>query len=285
MPEIIRPKPLYPQEPTPVICFMSGSGTNVRKILEYERMQEERFGFCHYNVVAIFSDKPETSKAKQISADFGIGFWHHEDIDDFYRELGYASKNDPKIPKEKRVELRAQYDEKTRSMLVEMIEDSIWQGRKPIVALGGYMSFLTDPIIGNYLTVNVHPANLTATDKEGKRKYTGDHAVLDAILAGERFIYSSTHIAREQVDYGEVLMISAPLEVKPRHKPAYLRKHPEELEKIAGSNQDRLKEVGDWVIFPKTLEMTARGDFIMKDGRVFHRNEQGMLVPGPVMLF
>ena len=31
------------------------------------------------------------------------------------------------------------------------------------------------------------------------------------------------------------------------------------LEGIADSHQDKLKEMGDWVIFPKTLEFMARG--------------------------
>ena len=47
-----------------------------------------------------------------------------------------------------------------------------------VIALGGYMSYLTlEPCI------NVHPADLSILDSKGKRKYVGDNAVVDAMVA------------------------------------------------------------------------------------------------------
>lgn len=137
-----------------------------------------------------------------------------------------------------------------------------------LAAYAGYMSIATKPLIDAFLGVNVHPADLSLKNPDGTRTYTGDHAVRDAILAGENYIRSSTHIVEEKVDNGKILMISGPLRVE-----LPLRFNPKDSAMVAAAeklNQSRLKEYGDWRIFPETLIHIAKGRF-SKDacGRLF----------------
>jgi len=126
--------------------------------------------------------------------------------------------------------------------------------------------------------VNVHPADLSVMEG-GDRKYVGIHVVRDAILAGERELRSSTHIVREEVDRGEILMISKPL---PLEFPEgvdlrILERDDELLAKVVDEHQERLKKLGDWVIYPLTLQMIAEGRFALDDQGVMHFD--GRMVP------
>jgi phosphoribosylglycinamide formyltransferase-1 len=108
----------------------------------------------------------------------------------------------------------------------------------------------------------------------GRRKYTGDYAVRDAILAGESVLRATTHIVREEVDGGEILMVSAPVRVELPEgvepgKPAW-PEHRDLWTRIAGEHQERLKRLGDWEILPKTLEWLARGRYCVdEEGRTY----------------
>jgi folate-dependent phosphoribosylglycinamide formyltransferase PurN len=128
-----------------------------------------------------------------------------------------------------------------------------------VAAYGGYMSIATAPLIGAFLGINVHPADLSIEHPDGRRKYVGHHAVRDAILAGEITISACTHIIEPEVDGGKILIISPPIEVI--IKPDWDLGLPEDIQKAEAFNQERLKEHGDWVIFPRTLEDIASGKF------------------------
>ena len=109
--------------------------------------------------------------------------------------------------------------------------------------------------------VNVHPADLSITTSDGRRKYVGDNAVRDAIVQGEGFLRSSTLWTDQGVDTGPLLMVSEPLRVELPESLDRLMKDSEQLSKTVDSHQERLKEVGDWKIFPRTIEMIAEGRF------------------------
>ena len=134
-------------------------------------------------------------------------------------------------------------------------------------AYAGYMSVASPVLIQAFLGVNVHPADLSI-EENGRRKYTGDHAVLDAIRAGEKNVRSTTHLIEERVDYGRILIISSPVPVL---IPAGADlSSPETAKKVAAENQDRLKEKGDWIIFPQTLEYLAEGRFAADGQGLLH---------------
>jgi len=232
------------RKPMRVACFMSGSGTNVRRILEHQKKLEEEKGESPYEVVLIFTDNAE-SNAETIAKEYGISFVIN-DVKKFYgnRDL-------------KDMSIREEYDKKTLELIEPFDID--------VIALGGYALILTESLL-QYLIVNVHPADLSVTEK-GKRKYVGLHDAppRKAILAGEKSLHSSTHIVTKDVDQGEVLLISKGLKVElPAGVSLEDLKKPENeqlLKRMAKEHENKLKEVGDWKIFPLTLEWIAEGRF------------------------
>ncbi|MHA1377636.1 MAG: phosphoribosylglycinamide formyltransferase [Candidatus Helarchaeota archaeon] len=258
--------PNIKRRPMRVACFMSGSGTNVIKIIEhqiqsikevdkvksYPKKVKNSTDFFHkgapFEVVFLFSDRTDFNKCKveKISKKYKIPF-KANDIREYYKTRGYKDRRNMKV--------RREFDSETLEYLKEYDIDC--------VALGGYMSIVTEVIFNNHPTINVHPADLTILNEKGKRKYTGEHTVRDAIIAGETYIASSTHLATAEVDGGPLLLISERLTIElPSGITLDLLKKQENeelLEKIADSYQNKLKEKGDWVIFPKTLELMAKG--------------------------
>lgn len=235
--------------PMRVAGLMSGAGTNIRRIIEWQLKLEKEEGRSPFEVVVIFSNSAE-SKAVEIGRDF--------DIPVVVRDMKawYAKRGAPRSD----MNLRRIFDSETVKALSPY--------RVQVAVYGGYMAVATDVLINAFLGVNVHPADLSITDEKGKRRFTGDHAVLDAILAGEKTIASTTHIIEPEVDGGRILMISDPLEVE--IPPGGDLNNPQSARQIADMNQERLKREGDWVIFPKTIEYLARGRFAQDERGVLY---------------
>ena len=227
-----------------VAGLISGSGSNLRKIIEHGRGIELRKGRAPYQVVVIFSENPE-SNAGKIGNDYGIPVVVR-DLGNFYKERGKPRRD---------LSVRAAFDEGTVEALKPFSVD--------VAAYAGYMSIATSPLINAFLGVNVHPADLSIIDG-GKRKYTGNHAVKDAIVAGEKQLRSSTHIIEPQVDYGKILMISAPLPINLPE--GFNPNNKDQVKAVSDEHQNRLKEIGDWIVFPKTLEFLADGRY-SQDGK------------------
>jgi folate-dependent phosphoribosylglycinamide formyltransferase PurN len=238
-----------------IVGLMSGSGTNLRKILEHGEALRKKEGGSPYTVVAIFSDN-HASRAAEIGRDYNLPVIIR-DIKAYYQAHGLP-RRDPA--------LRAEFDRETVEVL------SCFRARCAVYA--GYMSVASGVLTGAFLGVNVHPADLSIT-ANGKRRWVGDHAVLDAIKAGEKTICSTTHLIEPEVDGGRILMISRPLEVEiPPHKNL---EDPIDAKEIALYNQERLKKKGDWVIFPKTIEYLARGFYATDtEGNLYYN---GSLIP------
>ena len=254
--------PIYCPKPSNlmrVACFMSGSGTNTRKIIEKSHL----YG-TSYQVELIFTDvKNETldkdgkkvCNALEIAREYGIPY-ECLDIMDFYRLRGHTSKKD--------LSLRPDFD----GLLVETLE----KHRIDLIALAGYMSIVTKPLLDRYngRMINVHPADLTLM-VDGERKYIGIHTIRDAIICGENELRATSHIVREKVDHGEILVLSKPVPV--------LLPTGVTLEKLTGNkvllktvieeHQDRLKKEGDWVILPLTVQMIGEGRFALSDRVVY----------------
>ncbi len=237
--------------------LMSGSGSNLRKIIEHEKTIESQEGKASYKVVVIFSENP-SSNAKKIAAEYGIPFVVR-DLNAYYQERGKPRRD---------LTLRAEFDAETIEML------------KPFnvaaAAYAGYMSIATPPLINAFLGVNVHPADLTVMNGNN-RKYTGSHAVREAILAGEKQLRATTHLIEQEVDYGRILMVSSPLEVSLEEfnfTSLTSLTSKEQAERIVNTHQNRLKEIGDWIIFPRTLEYLAEGRYAQDDqGNLYFDNQ------------
>jgi len=243
---------------------MSGGGTNLIHIIEQQHEQQDRSGKSVYEVVLIFSDN-KNSHAKKISSEYDVPYICR-DINDFYRSRGRENKRD--------LSLRPEFDLGTVGAIHEYRVDAI--------ALAGYMSIVTEPLLNAYpgRIFNVHPADLSIKTEDGRRKFTGLHAVRDAILAGNKELRASTHVVRQKVDYGEIILISRPIPVElPSELTLEGLRRPENAERLsqlAEEHQNRLKAAGDWVIYPKTLELFAKGSIeldgkgnVFLDGRRF----------------
>jgi len=259
----MNPKPIYTPregERMRVACFVSGSGTNARKIIERSHQPDSR-----YEVALIFTDVRDDRyyksgrkrcRAKDIADEHGIPY-EYEDIRDFYRSRGHKTRRD--------LSLRPEFD----GRVVEKVKPH----EIDVVALAGYMSITTQPLLEAYdgRIVNVHPADLSIMEG-GDRKYVGIHVVRDAILAGERELRSSTHVVREEVDRGEILVLSEslPVDLPDGVDLELLERDKELLRRVVDEHQDRLKERGDWAIYPLTLQMIAEGRFALDERDVMH---------------
>ena len=212
-----------------VAGFMSGSGSNLRRIIEHGRRIKVEQGREPYEVVVIFSNNSR-SNAEAIGREHNI----------------------PVVLNDADSSVRGKFDAKTIRMLRPFDID--------VAAYAGYMLKASGRLVGAFFGVNVHPACLSTMCEDGvTRKYVGDKAVRKAILAGEKELRATTHIVAPRVDYGKILMISQALPVS--LPDGFDAKNDELVKRVVDEHQSRLKEVGDWVIFPKTLEYIADGRF------------------------
>lgn len=240
--------------PVRVCGFISGSGTNLVHIIEHQYELQDRVGRPVYEVVLIFTDNKD-SRAEEISSKHKIPCIC-KDINDFYQGRGHKNKRD--------LSLRPEFDLGT----VEAIREY----RVDVIALAGYMSIVTEPLLNAYpgRIFNVHPADLSIKTPEGRRRFTGLYAVKDAILTGEKELRASTHIVREKVDYGEIILISRPIPVEVPSDFTLEElgdpKNTQRLLRLVSEHQDRLKVAGDWVIYPKTLELFSTGRIRFDEG-------------------
>jgi folate-dependent phosphoribosylglycinamide formyltransferase PurN len=230
-----------------VAAFMSGSGTNILRLLEREKRLRSIRGSSPYEVIFIFSDRSDGSicHGERIAHETGIPYFSY-DIRTFHRLRGLPRS----VSLPEGLSARRKFDRVAARLIAAFEID--------VIALGGYMSYIT-----LNRCVNVHPADLSILTTNGERKYVGDNAVFDAIAAGETTLRSSTLWTDEGVDTGPLLMVSEPLQIELPNSLDSLLRDKEKLMQVAHTHQDRLKEVGDWKIFPKTIEMIAEGRFAL----------------------
>jgi len=251
----MKPEPIYSDTDRlmNVALFVSGSGTNARKIIERSLQMDSR-----YKVILIFTDikdgrtRKNGSKmcyAKDIADEYDISY-EVVDIRDFYKNKGLKRTD---------LSIRPDFDR----LVINKIENYPID----IIALAGYKSITTKPLLDKYpgKVLNVHPADLSIMDGK-ERKYIGIHTVRDAIIEGETELKSTTHIVREKVDHGEILLISEPVPIMLPSKVTIndLKKNKKLLKKIVDDHQTQLKEKGDWQIFPATIQMIAEGRFALE---------------------
>ena len=179
-------KPIHnPAEgPLKLVGLMSGSGTNIRKILEHQIKLEKQASPSPFKIVVLFSDNGK-SNASNIGMEYDIPVITR-DISGFYAKRG-KKRND--------LTVRPEFDAETVKALSSF--------EVKVGIYGGYMSVVTSPLIHAFLGVNVHPADLSVEEGE-KRKFTGAHAVRDAIALGEKTIAATTHIIEDGVDQGPI---------------------------------------------------------------------------------
>lgn len=234
--------PRAAQRPMRVAAFMSGSGTNIMRLLEHQVRLKEQETQSPFETIFIFSDRSDGRCAgEQIALEHKIPYFSY-DIRAFHEARGFKRT----VKSSEGLAVRKEYD-RVAATLVRAFDIDV-------IVLGGYMSYIT-----LNRCVNVHPADLSIRRSDGERRFIGDHAVRDAILAGETTLRASTLWTDEGVDTGPLLMVSDPLPVKLPEPLEKLTRDEARFSEVVGAHQEALKAVGDWKILPKTIEMIAQG--------------------------
>jgi phosphoribosylglycinamide formyltransferase-1 len=102
----------------------------------------------------------------------------------------------------RRLHEREDYDAETADILRRLEID--------YVILIGYHYIITEPLLAAFpqRIVALHDGDLTIRDEDGHRKYTGLHAVRDAILDGVEETRCSAYIVTREVGGGPLFLIS-----------------------------------------------------------------------------
>jgi len=74
---------------------------------------------------------------------------------------------------------------------------------------------------------------------------------------------------REEVDGGEMLVISAPVPVQIEVQLEKLADDKKLRKAVVSEHQTRLKEAGDWVVLPMTVQMISEGRFALGEEGVY----------------
>jgi folate-dependent phosphoribosylglycinamide formyltransferase PurN len=122
-----------------VAGFISGSGTNILRVIEREKLLKAREGTSPFEVVFIFSDRSDGScYGESIACDTGIPYVSY-DIRTFHRLRALKRT----VTTQEGFEARREFDRVATSLIKAFEVD--------VIALGGYMSYLT---LGR--CINVH---------------------------------------------------------------------------------------------------------------------------------
>lgn len=251
--------------------FMSGNGSNAEKVLDFHKKNSG-----NWLPSVIITDVPEKSRAAEIAAKYGLPLVEFS-IRKFYRQHG-----------ENRISLASENGRRIRELWTAALRKKIAHFNIDFGILAGFMPLSN--ITGDFPCLNVHPGDLTV-ERDGRRIFVGLHAVPAelAIVNNFKTIRSSVIIAQPytgrggEMDSGSILGISPELELdlqgfshaqlldiynnRPAGKPN------DALSKIAAANQERLKEKGDWVVFPQVVNDFAAGKFALEDGDLYFKKE------------
>ena len=270
------------QNPLRGAIFISGSGSNAEKIIEHRAKKAS----TTWEPVVIITDKPKTSKAIQIGANFNIPVIAM-DIKEFYRERGETRIS---IMSERGRQIREEWTSELRQLLQPYKID--------FGILAGFV--LMTNITNDFPCLNVHPGDLTV-EKNGERILVGLHTIPieAAILQGLKTMRSSVIIAQPYtaggggMDSGPILGVSTPVEInfnghslnalkecfsaRPKIRP--LGGYKDLLEEIAKENQETLKINGDWILFPQVIEEFAAGNFGNDTNETLYYRSKNQWIP------
>jgi folate-dependent phosphoribosylglycinamide formyltransferase PurN len=270
----------------PTAILMSGTGSNARKLLEYAPTDLSEPA---YQIRVIVSDNPG-SNYRRIAEDHGVA----AELNDIYGFFGVSHPGQGLEPAD-RAKLR---DPAGRECFDRRTRDILNRYGVQLVALAGYDWVIAPFFCQEYVVVNVHPGDLRVRDARGRRRYAGLGWVptAKAILAGERVVHSTTHLVTAELDGGPIARVSqgVPVDLPPGVGPEDILPGNARLGDViravrsgddpqlasillvthAAAVQERLKELGDWIEFPRTLDRVAA---LMGEGRLA-RGEAGRLL-------
>jgi len=266
--------PLYdpkPDGPMNVIALASTSGTNMQALFEYQK---------GYEIKGVFVDK--LCGAKDRAEKLGLPVIYESG----YKHCGNFSDAKENGTLEEYAAKCAEYE----NIVVERLGSFAYDSKFDIdfIFLAGYMRIVGEPLLNAYpdKMINVHPGRLATLDQSGRRIYTGDDAVMKAIVNREKETYSTVHLVTGELDGGEIIVTSGPCPVTPGLGIDYLvnlstvknlkdldsaigyikDSYPGDselsyaaLERFCDQHQDKQKKECDWPAFTKAAELIAAG--------------------------
>lgn len=268
---------------------MSGTGSNARKLLEYTPPADTEL---NYEVRLIVSDNPG-SNYRRIADEYGVEGL----LNDIYEFCGVPHPERGLNP-EDRKKLREPTRREQFDRSIDRILDSYGV---QLVALAGYDWVIAAFLCRKYIVLNVHPGDLRVRDSAGRRRYIGLGWIptAKAILAGESFVHSTIHLVSPELDGGPIARVSqgVPIDLPAGARPDNILSDGVELGDVirslgAGDDaglassilvthskavQERLKELGDWIEFPRTVDEVAA---LMRLGRLSRAASGKLLLDG-----
>jgi len=252
------------KDPAKTAILLSGEGSNAEAVLRYCRSGRRAFA-----VELLVTDDPR-SRAAEIARGYGLPA-ELLDLRAFYAEHGEDSI---RLDSPARRELRAVWSGQLYRRLARYgVELVLFAGFIPLTNLAGKLPCL-----------NVHPGDLTAVSPDGRRIFSGLHykPVEDALCRGEKTLRSSVILAQpysgngqNDMDSGPVIGLSPeiPVEIAPDTpetlsslRAARTAGRPDDrLRRLAASHIERMKLLGDHVIFSPAAEDFSRGRFALGD--------------------
>jgi phosphoribosylglycinamide formyltransferase 1 len=263
-----------------IVCFISGSGTNYREIVNRDPDQN----------YLVFTNRPGCggTAIARTNQHPVIELSHIPYLKEARQR--YGAGNVPRNASE-----RLAFEQQA----VRLIEDKLG-GQPDLICLAGFNQWNTDWFVDRYYPriLNVHPGDTT-------KDYDGLHWIpaAKAILAGDEALRSTLFIVDKSLDKGPVLVQSAPLNIfgtlrqqeatgkaglvaglKQVHEfsrnqklntyAGFKEKAGQDLlqvlEKVCTVLQDELKVAGDWKIFPFAVhDLIARGRVAIEGKKVF----------------
>ena len=233
-------EPLFSGYAMSAVAFASGSGTNFREAVRGAYEETSRF-----YIDLLLTDKSDIG-AINYARDFGID---HDTING-YRACGSWQKAKQTVEGIEEYERRCQLFNKA---MLEKVQK--YEGEHSITfdfaVLAGYMRLFKGPLLRRFTrhALNVHPAALYILNSDGTRKYTGDNAVYDALLAGETRTRSSIILLDPEPDAGAIL-VSGP----------WVDFSGEVARESADEHQKKQKEASDWPALRFALRAIAHGE-------------------------
>jgi folate-dependent phosphoribosylglycinamide formyltransferase PurN len=268
---------------------MSGTGSNARKLLEYLPPDQST---PHYEMRLIVSDNPG-SNYRKIADEYGVEGL----LNDIYEFCGVPHPDRGLTP-EDRKKLR---EPKRREQFDRSTDRILYRYGVQLLALAGYDWVIAPFLCRKYIVLNVHPGDLRVRDSSGRRRYIGLGWIptAKAILAGERVVHSTTHLVTAELDGGPIARVSqgVPVDLPAGTAPKNILPAGVELRDVIrrqgrGNDsafastllvthskqvQERLKEFGDWIEFPRTLNQVAG---LMRSNRLGRDTSGKLLLDG-----
>ena len=221
-----------------LVGFASGGATSVKYLFNNQESN-------NYEVAGVVFSKKTASGITWFN-DKKVPIIVH-DVNDFYKAKGLDSIKDKSV--------RGAYEYALLPALEKLKPD--------LLCLSGYMLLLTQ-LHNIFPTINVHPADLAITEN-GKRKYIGDNAVYDAVLAGEREVRSTIHLVTNDCDGGPIIVRSKPVIVPDFNK--------DEIKSVCKNLQDLMKQECDNPAYLWAVNAVANNDLKLKNNCVYYKSK------------